>query len=144
MFRELDQVPENFLSVGSGGESTVDECLAGASKSLEEATVTRRLAYQRFVDWDDGTRRKFCKELLRKLKAKECKLSALADESQQMLTDYLVFEADRCRAELEVEHWRHLVDWWRARTAQGLERTYGRARSASELVRELADEKGAV
>jgi hypothetical protein len=131
IFHEVDHVPDDFKSVGPQGESTAEECLAGAGKSLEEAISVRRLAYQRLAAWKGipGNPGEVTR-ILDALKTGMIKRGKLSDAEVATLTEHEILQADRCRCELEVTHWRGLIDWWRAWAALGLDwigRTDGRA-----------------
>lgn len=142
IFAETDQPAEGFASVGPQGESTAEECLAGAGRALEEAIQNRRIAYERLARWKATPGN--TGEVIRihdALKTGLIKRGRLNDQEISILTEHEILQGDRCRTELEVQHQRDLVDWWRARAALGDERTYGRARSGEELVRAMADGK---
>lgn len=141
LFDEIDRPnPDTYRSNPNAPESTAAECLKGAGISLDDAIGVRTLAYRRFTDWRGDRRAN--RDLVKRIESREIKRATLAEGVQAELNEYLTLESDRSRSEFEVAHWRGLVDWWRARDAQGLELTYGGSRSMRDLIQGLAQAKG--
>lgn len=111
------------------GPSTAAECYEGSQQALSEAIEHRRIAYQRLSEWRDcngniGAALELFDAARREKRKLDPATRAKLDENE-------VLQTDRRRSELEVEHWRGMVEWWRARDGLGLDRVYGS--SASEL-----------
>lgn len=131
MYVEIDRTE------GSGQNpppSTALECYNGCQESLREAIDNRRVAYDRMARFRDEPGKMGTVELIKDKKPEERR--KLPESQLVIWNEWQVLEADRRRAESEVAHWRDMIEWWRKRDAEGLNRRYG-----ASLVRELADAK---